>query len=696
MNTVNNAFPRAVILGIQDLSGTTPVYETTPVPTHLPLCYIYAQWGPEDTLLLSGDAVVDTYGADTFNVRKPYYNHATAFLDVFRARQTVQTKRIVAADAKTARLLLSLDIVAEEVNLYERMPDGSFKRDQAGNKIPTGTKIAGYKARWVLNDWKVTLTEDSAFGAMTQKTGGLVSTTDEQSIQYPILDLQVPFRGDRGNNFGLRFWAPTTSSADALNDSLVEQLKSYLYRVQLTTRADANSTSQQVETLTGSQYVDLTLKPDQVAAGTDQLMSIEDVLLQGYERIGTPGVPNQYGPFHKLKVYQDNLEAVLAMVGAAEAPQGILHPDVLEMDADSEWLHLVNIFSATNTDGVPYAALQLLGPADGGVLLNENSTLYAAGGSDGTMSAQDFDTAVREEFNKWSSPSYPLHDPFRYPVSAVWDPGYSLETKKAMFNVLKRPDIGLVVSTQDVSLPQNTDSADDSMAVALRAVAAGYPESVFYGTKVARVMIHAQSGYLINNPYKKLLPLAYQLAIKTSEYMGAANGRWNEAVAYDQEGNNLVEVFRDINNTWRPANARRQDWENGLIWVQSYDHMSYFYPAVQTAYDDDSSVLNSSINMWIAIEGVKACLRSWRSVTGNTKLTPDQVVANLNATLEDDMKSVRFGNRYTIVPQTFYTANDRRRGYSYSSKLHIYAPNMVTVGQYTVAMHRAADLESAA
>jgi hypothetical protein len=697
MNTISNAFPRAIILGIQDLSGTTPVYETTPVPTHLPLCYFYGQWGPEDTLLLSGDAVTETYGAETFEVRKAYYNHATLFLDHFRARQTVMTKRIVPADAKQARLLLSLDIVAEQITEYERMPDGSFKYDNNGQKVPTGTKVAGYKARWVLNDWTVGVDQTKAFGQMTQKTGGLVSESDQQSIQYPIMDVLTSFRGRRGNDIGFRLSAPTTLSADALDADLLEQIKARLYRFQAVQRPTSTSTGAVVETLGGSQYIDFSFEEGMYNPNTDTELGYDQTLLPGYRNLDEPGVPAIYGPYQDFHVYSDNLKAVLAMVGAAEAPLGLLHPDVLEIDADSEWLNIVNIFTGENGDGVPYGAYQLLGPADGGTLLTPDTTLYAAGGSDGTMNAQAFDQSVQDEFLAWAGNSYPLLDPYGYPVTAIWDPGYSLATKKAMFTVLgRRPDIAVIVSTQDANQPQNSDTEDDSMAVALRAAASAYPESVFYGTKVARVLIHAQSGYLINHPYKKLVPLSLQLAVKTSDYMGAASGRWNETLAYDQEGNNMVTLFRGINNTWRPANARKKDWENGLIWVQKYDHKSFFYPAVQTIYEDDSSVLNSSINMWAAIEGIRACYRSWRSITGNSGLTPQQVVARINGGLEADLEPSRFGNRFVFVPQAFYSKSDTQRGYSYSCKVNIFAPNMITVGQYTVAMHRRADLEASA
>ncbi len=699
MNTIQNAMPQARILGIQDLSGTTPVYETTPVPTHTPLFMILAQKGSFEPQLMSGDAIVETYGAETFNPRGKFYTHQTAFMDKVRARQAVMVKRIELPDmAPEARLLLSLDLVDEQIPQYERLADGSFKLDNQGARIPTGQSVPGYKAKWVLNDWVVGVGADSnkPYGAVTQKTGTLTNAASEQSVQYPIFELKVSSKGSHGNNLGLRLSAPTTLSAAPVDASLIERLKARLYRFQFISRASATSTGQPVSSILGDQFVDLTFASGLIDLETDTEVSADEVLINSFQNVGTPGVPDQIGPFSDLHIYEDNLRAVLAMVGEAEAPLGLLADDVLEIDADSEHLHLVNIFTGANLDGVTYGSFQLLGPADGGTYLSENTSLYARGGSDGTINATAYNTAVKTWLDSWNDNS-PMLDWARYPMSCLYDSGFALETKYSFFVPMsKRPDIWVTVSTQDATQPLNSQAEDSSIAVALRARAAAYPEAVLYGTSVTRALIIGQGGTPLNTTYKGKLPLAWTFAGMCARYMGAANGVWNEDANIELEDNKIISEFRDVNNSFKPASARQADWATGLVWAQYYDHKSLYFPAFQTVYDDDTSVLNSAVNMFVAVEAIKAAQRSWRKLAGRSDLTPAQLIRDNNANIAADLEEGRFHGRFTIVPETFYTGADALRGYSYSCRINIFAPNMVSVGSFTIAMHRRVDAAAGA
>lgn len=697
MSIIQNAAPQAIIQGFKDQSGAAPVYDPVPVPTHLPLLPLFTQKGDSsEPLLVAGDSIVDIFGAETFNPRSKFYMHQHAFADVFRARQSVMIQRILPPDiGPKSRLLLSLDIVADAIPQYEREDDGSFRLDGNGQKIPTGDTEPGYIARWVLNDWTVGSDEEAGFSAMSPKVGQLTSSTDEQSTQYPILELEASSEGEWGNHAGLRLSAPTANTNAGADIDLMDEIQSFLYRFVFVQRSDANASASVVETLLGEQSVDLTLASGKYDSKAGNLpVSVDEVLIDAYSSLTDPDRPKRWGPFGRLHIYREHLESLLALVGAREAPLGYM-PE-LTMTADSPYLYLVNLFTAQHPDGTPYGSLELKGPADGGVYLSENTTLYGAGGSDGTVSEESFDQAVRDWANSWSNNQKYL-DWAKYPFSAIWDSGFSLETKEALLIPMsKRPDVFTVLCTQDVMEPQNSVAEDSSIAIALRAAAGAYPESVIHGTPVARCAIVGQSGYLINSQYRKLLPLSLEFAMRVSNYMGAGTGRWNENQAIDVSPNNIISMFRDVNNTFKPASVNKRDWDNGLIWAQSYDTRSLFFPAFQTAYDDDTSVLNSFVTMCVAVEGVKASYRSWRDITGRADLTQAQLQERLAAMLQADLEEGRFGNRYIIEPEVFFTGKDEQRGYSYSVNIHIYAPNMVTVGTYTVVLHRRSELETAA
>lgn len=701
MNTSFNAAPYADLQGIQDVSGRPPVIEPESLPTHLPHIFVYAQKGPTEPQLVSGDSLSSIFGDATLDTRSPYFNHQSVLANLLQGdANALMLQRVLPTDiGPKARLLISLDYVADQIQLYERNADGSYARDQNGNKIPlTGSNSTapGYKAKWVVNTW-LTGTNAEAFGQCQKRVGSLVSSTSAQSQIVPVMELEVYWFGSYGNGIGVRFTAPTTLSSNPANDALVEAIQSYMYRLQIFQRPDATTLPTTVKNLNGEDYVEFSFNPNAYdAIGADASVAIGDVLLPSYSNTDEPGTPPTYGPFGQLHVYQDNLLSILEAVGTAELPFGLLGEGQTTITADSPNLHMVNPFGATDITGVPYYTLALIGPEDNGVFWNDISTQFAAGGTDGTMSDALFDQLVKTQVTNYGSGDWPLLDDARYPQSCIYDTGFPLATKLAMIPVLgKRKDMYVVLSTQDISLPQNTAAVESSIAVSLKTAARNYPESAILGTSVCRAVVIGNSGYLLNSKYKKLLPLTLEFAHKCAIWQGSGDGTWKPGLGYDTPNNNRLTLFRGVNVTFKEATVRNKDWANGLVWAQTYDRRSNFWPAVQTVYDDDSSILNSAVNMQIAVELEKVAQRTWRDLTGVGGLTADQFIERSNQ-LIDERTTGRFDNRATIVAETYYTAGDVQRGYSWACKIHMYGANMKTVGTYTIVAHRQSDLNQAA
>lgn len=699
MSNIINAAPLANLQGIQDVSGRATVFEPEVRPTHLPHVYLFAEKGPTLPQLASGDAFQSIYGPKTLDPRSPYFNHQSQLANILQgAGNALMVQRVIPADAgPKARFLLSVDIVDDVVAQYQRGADGNFLKDANGAKIPitgAGATIPGHKVKWVINSWQTGGGTDEAFGEVTSKVGSLVNATSDQSTVYPILEFEANFVGAYGNNLGVRLTAPHSNSAAAMNDTVATAIKSYLYRLMLVERPSADTTAQVVETLAGEQFIDFAFKSGAVDAKTDTELSLEDTFFPSYENLDSPGMPPQYGPFGRMKIYESNLETVLAMIGALEAPRGLL-PEAT-MDADSEYLHHVNPFTATDFHGVPYYTVDVQGPLAGGISFTDTTTLYAAGGSDGTMTFDSFDALVRGELLVYGRGEADLLDWAKYPQSVIYDSGFSLDTKLAMLTPLGvRKDIAVVLSTQDVSQEPNTPSEESSIAISLRTAARNFPESEIFGTSVCRALIVGHCGKLISSKYKGYLPLTIELAQKFATYMGAGNGVWATGKNPTAPGNNRVTMFRDVNATFKSASVRNKDWDNGLVWVQSYDRRDLFFPALQTVYADDSSVLNSALHMFACVELEKVSQRTWRDLTGIDDLTAEQFIERSDALIAADVEN-RFDGRYVIVPETFYTEKDVTRGYSWSTKIHLYADNMKSVGTYTVVAHRKSDLEVAA
>lgn len=703
MSNSISAAPHLNLQGIRDDSIRAPVQEPEQVPTHLPHVFLFAEKGPEISLA-SGTVFQTLFGSKTLDSRSAFYNHQSELAaTVMGAGNSIFVQRLKPADAgPNARLLVSLDIVADQIQQYERNQDGSFKLGVDGNKIAlTGgaAKIAGHRGKFVINDWTAGSTVQP-FGEVTAKVGSITSSADAQSTVYPLFELEANFFGAYGNNLGLRLTAPTLKSAVNINSDLVDAVKAYVYRLALVNRIDESSTVNISPTLGGDQTIDFAFKAGAVDPNSDTEISLEDVFMNTYQSADpASGMSPIYGPFGKIKVYHENLAQLLAEVGELEAPLGLL-PE-LTMDEDSEFLHVVNLFGATSPDGTPYYSFELEGAATGGVRFSESTAVWATGGTDGTMDFETHSGLVQNVMLNYGTSSLDLLDDAKYPFSFYYDSGFPLDTKLSLLNPIgHRKDVGVILSTQDASQPLNTAAIESSMAITLKNAARLFPESEIHGTPVCRAIVVGHAGELIGSKYKgpngnKHLPLTIEFAAKAAAYMGAGTGIWASANAYDQSPNNQIQKFKNLNVTFKSANARQNDWRNGLIWAQNYDMRSIFWPALQTVYDNDTSVLNNFFNMAIAIDLEKVAQRAWRDLVGTSGKMSKAVFIQRSNQLIMDRTEGKYDGRVTIRPDTYFTAADEQRGYSWKTDIHMYGENMRTVGTATIIAHRSSDLELA-
>ncbi len=705
--TIINAAPRPVLRGIKDSSGRAPVNEPDLIPTHLPHVYVFAERGPTLPQLVSGDSMIRMYGKPTFDYRKKYATHQTVMANMVNAEANrMMVQRLVPAGANPAATMrLSVDVsCGEDIEVFSRNPDGSFLIDADGAKVPTGDIIQGCKIRWLvgptiapaddgrllesgdprLNESGISRILETSVGQGAASVGFMTNPTGIQSTIYPIMDLEASSFGDWGNRLGVKLSAPTINSTFPADAETIEEQKAYLFRIQLTERNETNSSSKVLETLFGEQFVDFTFKRGVINPRTETELHIDRAVVPAYGQDGSAGQPEIIPAINKIHVYESNLDQVLTNIQLKEAPFGIIS----DKEEDK---HLVNIFGAHDHNGIPYESIRVMGPADDGILLGESSTHYLQGGYDGVMSFDNYDKAVQHQLLNYGDLEAKLMDSAFYPQSVIYDTGFTLATKKAMFVPMgRRKDLYVVVTPQDASQPQNTPSEETSIAVALRTAARMYPESVVYGTSTCRAIVMGHSGELLQSTYTGLLPITVEFAQKCAAYMGAGTGFWKNSKKFDSPPNNQVKLFKNVNAEWLSSNARSKQWDAGLVWVQNYDRRSLFFPAVQTVYDDDSSVLNSAANMMIVVELEKIAERVWRDLTGISYLTPGQFIERSDNLIDAEARG-KFDGRAIIVPETHYTQVDDQRGYSWSCNIHMYAPNMKTVGSFTIVAHRIKD-----
>lgn len=692
MTTIVNAAPQTISQGTQDLSTRQQVPEQEALPTHLPKIYVYTKKGPTTPQLVVGESRTQMYDADSFDPRLKWANHATELSNIINAAGNAQMlQRIKPADAAPpASIRLSLDVLPMAIPKYQRNADGSFKLDEDGFPEQDGNlTVNGFRCKWVAS----AVTQPAGVDSFGQATQGPGDQTDgeNQSLRYPIADIRVSSFGSYGNDLGLRLWAPTLKSSTPLDDRLLTSRKVYPFRMACVGRADSNSTARVIETLYAEQFINVCLKPDVIDPNTSALVYAGDVFLDSYRDLSTPGQPLRYGSFNEFKLYDANIKSLLEDFYAAEQPIANTFSDFTGADGEE---YLFNIFSGQSSQGVPYHSFQLVAGSTGSFKPNEGVSIFATGGTDGTMNDTAFAAAVADEVALYADRNSYLQDDAKYPESIIYDSGFPVDTKEALVDFIAvRKDTFVVLGTHVVGGPDLTASQESSLALALKTRLQMYPESDFYGTPVMRGMIVGRSGKLLTSQFRKHLPLTLEIARKAATYMGASNGKWKPGYSFDKWPNNQVTSFGDVNVTFTPSSVRNKDWANGLNWVDSFERRSLYFPALKTVYEDDTSVLNSFFTAMVCVEVQKVGKRVHRRFSGVSSLTNNQLIERVNEEVINQTTG-RFDDRVTIVPKAYFTKSDEARGYSWTLPIQVYAAGMKTVMTLNVETHRIEELET--
>lgn len=690
-NQIVNGAAMVIEQGTQDLSKRVLPREPEFIPQHLPKFFIFGQKGSLEPQLVVGAERDRIYGAETFNLRSKFANHATVFANSVNAQgNACMLQRLVPADiGPEATITVWLDVLPTTVDLYERNTDGSIKVDLQGDPITT-TTTAGHKVKWVVSHYadKAAL-ED--FGQQTIKPGDqtdVVSST--QSQRYPIFELKASSLGSVYNLSGIRLWAPTTKSVSTMPNKMMQAHRAYPYFMSVIRRPDALSAPKLVETLFAEQKMMVTFKRDTIDPLTDKELYVGDHFVDAYQNLTDLRYPKQFGEFGDMKVYDENIDTLLAMFHDKEKAHIDQYSDFSVAVTD---MHLFNFVTGVTSSNTPYHTFQFVDSVNA-VRFSEYTNVYAAGATDGTLTDAAFATLVKNEMEAYIDPNNFVQELAVNVESIMYDSGFPMETKMAMAAfIAQRKDTFVVLSTHDVNDRILTAVEEHSIAIALRSRLQSFPESDYFGTPVTRAMIIGRSGKLRNSQFTKDLPLSLEVAIKAAKYMGASNGRWTNGANFDSAPGSVVQYMTGINVTWVPAAVRNRNWDVGLNWVQAYDRKSYFFPALKTIYDDDTSVLNSFFTAMAICQLNKIAHAAWREFSGTSSLTNNQLATRVDDFINNRVAN-RFDDRFIIVPETKFTDMDLLRGFSWTLPIKIYAPNMKTVMTTYTQAFRKDDLEA--
>ena len=687
---ITSAVPRTRTLGISDVSQRQVIRDVLPTPDHLPKIFLYCEKGPtEPTLVAPADAAT-LFGDKTFDERSIFATHQTVLCNqVFKKGNVAMLQRIIPADAPPpSTIRIVADVLFTNIPQYERAFDNTYLLDIFGNKQPTGTFVPGYSVVWKAIQVPLDANGITTFGEGTITEGVRTNANGDTSIVYPIIDLMVSSVGSHGDNKGLRIFVPTNDSETLIKDNIVKNEGAFPFEISCVERPDQFSSAQIVDTINADRSRTVTFKEFSIDTSVDMELYLGDVFIPTWNDDDDPTVAPIVGPFNKIKVYQDNVDKLLHDFVLAEKDYFDDHTD-LQSATDS--IYLFNMLTGVTSRNAPYYTFEIDNTS---IKFNQNYTIWAKGGGDGTMNLTDFSHDVGVKVTEYLDPNSLLQQSAYHCETFIHDSGFALEDKyKLMSFISRRKDTAIVLSTYTVGGRELSVGEESSIGRALSIRAMLYPESVYYGTTTCRAAVFSGYGECKSARYRNLLPLTIEIASKLADYHGASIGNWKEGKSYDDAANNRVRMFKKLRNCFRPANVRETDWNNGVNFVEYFDRADLYWPAMQTVYDNDTSVLNSLKTIVACVSLQRAGQEAQRMFSGNSSLTnaqyANEVVKYINQKIEG-----RFDGAYVIVPETFYTAQDIARGYSYTTKIKIYAPNMKTVQTLTVEAHRLTDLET--
>ena len=713
MSLFKNASPEYILLGADDKGSRPLPYARTPVGQHVPLIYMFAQKGTSIKTFANGATAVSMYGAESFNADGVYYQHTTQLAqEMYGVGNSCSVKRLIPTDAgPKANVVVYVDVLQTTVPNYVRDSAGSKVIDPATNAFIVDTvtpTIPGVRIKYIAEESGL-----ANIGMAVSKTGTMAvgATT---STMYPLFELRAAEQGAYYNNIGFSL---ESMLADALNTTILNSTKAMTYKLALVARPSVGQVPQVVRSLFGEPSVVCSLQAGAKNPATGAKIDVKSVFDSNWFNTTDPLKSIRYNDYEGFHIYQNSLTTVLGIVMANEAAHISATPAVwndglsaatlawfdftTDVAADLANEHyLLNLFSGKSSKGVDYftvvmdATAPTLTGTQREVHISRDTPIFLSGGSDGTLSKTMFENLVTVEMAKYLDPNSEVIDNAINLESHLYDSGFSLTVKQELLNFIAvRKDTVVALGTHEYVpgskvLPLSATRAN---AVLLKTKAKLFPESDFYGTPVSRATVMGGGYRLYSSSTGDFYPTTFELAIKTAKLMGAGNFKWKSVNAFDHGVGAELRYGYDFQPSFIPAGIKPSLWAASLVWAQPKDRSTYFIPAVQTVYDNDTSPMNS----WLTVCALATLNRissdAWREFTGTSTMSDaefkDAVLSYLNARIQGI-----FDGMMVVIPEVVISQADAQRGYSWGHTFRLYAGNMKTKMVSHTEVYRLSDL----
>lgn len=535
-----------------------------------------------------------------------------------------------------------------------------------------------------------------------------------RSTMYPLFELKAKHKGEYYNNIGFSIGS---IFGDDLDGTIVSDLKSLPYRLALYTKSSSLGSPTVLRSLYSEPYVNFVFKEKAINPNTDARMDFETVFRENWYNETDELKTLRYWEYEYFHFYRENFNMLTKLF--LEKEKEFISDEPVEWNdgkfaSTISWFdfttddkeeimnenQLLNPFICKSSDNVNYFTVMLsdtkseLKDKQSVVNIASDNPIFLDGGSDGDITNEEFEALVIEKMKEYADPDSEVQDLAVNVESIFYDTGFSLDTKKELVNFITlRKDTALILSTHNDAKGDKYDTISDTRAIAtaLKNRLKLAPESEFYGTGVCRGLICGGTGKLRDGTTNNRIPLNYEIASKAADMMGSSTGVYDVTKMFDNYPGNTIDYLIDVQPSFIPAGIKPTLWNEGLVWAQPFDRTTYYFPALQTVYDNDTSVLNNFFVMMVLGNLNKVAYRVWSEFTGTSGMTNDQFIDAVT-NRANELITDKYGNVVTIVPYITLTDEDIQRGYSWTMTFKLYGSNMRTVAVYTTEVYRTSDL----
>ena len=660
------------------------------LPLHKPFFPIRAAKGDVNVPhWFTGAEALAHYGKETFEKTSKFYRNEQLYIqNGITENQAAWYCRLATDDAKKSSLVIEAQVVTADIPQYKRDASGAIVyeidpvteeeipvtlKDELNNPVTeSGVKVI-YTAR--------PLEDGEVFDMVETKAVA-------DGTKYPIMAFEYLSPGVAGDDSCFKFFCEPASQTEAG----LAQHDALLYTFMPMEKAYGSDTPANLSNIFGTSYTQFYLKPDVVEKSTGRQLSSNETVLRYY----TNTISKQYTLPYNVHFYSENVEAVAQAILDSETNAAILE------EVSNPWM--VNICTLTTLDNIPFTHA-ILGD-ENEVKFNSVWVNYLAGGTDGDISDKTFEELYRNVLKMKSIPE--LIDTAKYPITHLYDVGYTYDTKEAMaifmgtqkrckvelaahetYNFIKEASEEGEVSYKQVTMPMQDMDSSISMATAVRSACLLTPESELYGTPACRGEIFGQSGYLNDTNVKAIVPATLWIMQKRAQYH---NTTFIKNTVKGSPNNNVT-IFRKWNWTPFAKDQRQLNWDNGINYFQYADMQTLFYPDIRTIYTEETSMLSETTYTDAIVYLMYMIDKTWAEHSGRT--IPSNQLYDLVTKAIEGKAYAAFGNLFTVTATMYQTEAEALAGFIHHIQVVMtgYSPTRVWEADIIV---RRENLDSAA